>query len=93
MKVGKLIVGALVFSTLVISCEHGNTSSKSSVAYPYYDTIKVGLQADSGENKYALIEVAFKHLSKDTEVFAGSSTLTIGNQKWHVVSYLKPLPR
>ena len=51
--------------------------------------MKFGVKSDSGE--YRSFECYFKHLGKDTVFLDGASEVTIGNQKWHIVTTTMPL--
>lgn len=52
--------------------------------YPHIDTIKIGLQSDSGH--YALLTYYKKYIAKDTSLMEGAEFTILGNEKWKVIT-------
>jgi hypothetical protein len=89
----KLKNAIFLFAITVFVC-YGcqNQSTPTSLkTYPYIDTIKVGMQADSGDVRYASYELYFKHYAKDTMLICGASRVQIGTQTWHIATIQMPL--
>lgn len=78
-----LIVILILFCT---ACENKSKSINQTYSrpYPHIDTIKIGLQSDSGH--YAILTYYKKCLGKDTYMMEGSEFTKLGNEKWKVIT-------
>lgn len=81
---GTLLIVILIL--LCTACENKSklTDQAYSRPYPHIDTIKIGLQSDSGH--YAILTYYKKYTGKDTSMMEGSEFTSLGNEKWKVIT-------
>ncbi len=78
-----LLIAVLIF--FCTACENISKSDQShSIQYPHIDTIKIGLQSDSGH--YALLTYYRKCTGKDSSMMEGAEFTQLGNEKWKVIT-------